>query len=54
MPEHPIYNELNTWVEDNWIKKGKRQDRKCRLVFAVREQLSLIKKTKLFRYLDPI
>ena len=52
MPENNYYSILRRWVDDNWIHKGRRADRKCRLTFPFYEHRALLEPTKLFRYFE--
>ena len=52
MPENNYYSTLRRWVDDNWIHKGERADRKCRLTFPFHEHRALLERTKLFRYFE--
>lgn len=52
MPENDYYSTLRKWVEDNWINKGERADRKCRLTFPFYQHRELLEPTKLFRYFE--
>lgn len=52
MPENDYYSTLRKWVDDNWINKGERADRKCRLTFPFHEHRELLEPTKLFRYFE--
>lgn len=52
MPENDYYNTLRRWIDDNWVDKGERADRKCRLTFPFHEHRALLEPTKLFKYFE--
>ncbi|MGP4971926.1 phospholipase D family protein [Psychrobacter aquimaris] len=52
MPENDYYSTLKEWVNANWVNKGKRTDRKCRLTFPVHAHRKLLEPTKLFQYFE--